>query len=96
MDKKEQYLRKLIKEEIKKVIGEDNTNQHKFYFEYYGWIPGYNDFDSSDITIKAKTQFEAWDIFNKKVKFAKSASLVSVDDVPYDEYMKDLWQKDDV
>ena len=46
-----------------------------YRFDYYAWIPGYNDFDQSDITIKADSEEKAWEEFNACVKFVKNASI---------------------
>jgi hypothetical protein len=46
-----------------------------YRFDYYAWIPGYNDFDQSDITIKAESEERAWEEFSNRVKFVKNASI---------------------
>ena len=42
-----------------------------FQFNYYGWIPGYGDFDDEQIFITAPTKEEAIKIFNSKQRFIK-------------------------
>jgi hypothetical protein len=51
---------------------------NSYWFNYYGWIPSYRDFDMDDITIEAETEDQAWEIFNKTVKFVKSAGIATV------------------
>ena len=60
----------------------DNT-LHSYTFEYYGWIPGYNDFDTDWITIQAESPAHAWERFNARVRFAKTATISTVDGVPF-------------
>jgi len=62
----------------------DNT-MHSYTFAYYGWIPGYNDFDIDWITIQAETEAQAWERFNERVRFIKSAGINAVDGKPYTE-----------
>ena len=57
------------------------TKLNSYWFNYYGWIPSYRDFDSDDITIEAETEEEAWKIFNKTVKFVKAAGIVEINGV---------------
>ena len=57
------------------------TKLNSYWFNYYGWIPSYRDFDSDDITIEATTEDEAWAIFNKTVKFVKSAGIATINGV---------------
>jgi hypothetical protein len=42
-----------------------------FQFNYYGWIPGYGDFDDEQIFITAPTKEEAIKIFSSKQRFIK-------------------------
>jgi hypothetical protein len=42
-----------------------------FQFNYYGWVPHYNDFDDEQIFISATTKEEAIKIFNSKKRFIK-------------------------
>jgi hypothetical protein len=49
-----------------------------YRIDYYAWNPGYNDFDQSDITIKADSEAHAWVEFNKHVKFCKSAHITKI------------------
>ena len=51
----------------------------KYTFVYYAWIPGYNDFDTDEITLSAKDLNAAWAEFGKKVKYVKSAELTHID-----------------
>jgi len=51
---------------------------NEYYFEYYGWIPGYNDFDMDDLTVHAASEKEAWKAFNESCKYVKSAGLVAI------------------
>jgi len=48
-----------------------NTQLNNYTFEYYGWIPGYNDFDQEWITISAASKEEAWAQVNKMKLYAK-------------------------
>ena len=66
----------------------EKTKTQKYYFEYYGWIPGYNDFDMDDITIDATSEKDAWIQFNKLTRYVKSAGLVSIDGIKYVEPVK--------
>lgn len=54
---------------------------NSYHFDYYGWIPSYRDFDQSDITIEAENETEAWNQFNKKVRYASAAQLSSVNGI---------------
>lgn len=54
---------------------------NSYYFQYYGWIPSYRDFDMDDITIQAESEEQAWKNFNKTVKFVKSAGIVEINGV---------------
>jgi len=45
----------------------------KFEISYYGWIPLYGDFDGDEIEIEAESEADAWNEFNTRVKFVKSA-----------------------
>ena len=47
----------------------------KYNFSYYGWIPGYDDFDQDWITIEAESEEAAWEEFKRLVKFAKSGTI---------------------
>jgi hypothetical protein len=61
-----------------------NTNEstlNSYYFQYYGWIPSYRDFDVDDMTIKAATEEEAWEKFRKYAPFVKNGGLVSINGV---------------
>ena len=48
-----------------------NTQLNSYTFEYYGWIPGYNDFDQEWITITAVSKEDAWAQINKMKLYAK-------------------------
>lgn len=54
-----------------------------YSFSFYAWIPSYRDFDFDDIEIEAATESEAWAIFNKTVKFVKSAGINSINGIKY-------------
>lgn len=43
----------------------------EFQFNYYGWLPGYGDFDDDQVFISAPTKEEAIKIFNSKKRFIK-------------------------
>lgn len=45
---------------------------NKYTFTYYGWIPGYNDFDQEWIDVEADSYEEAIVKLRKLVRFAKS------------------------
>jgi hypothetical protein len=66
----------------------EKTKQQEYYFQYYGWIPGYNDFDMDDFTVKATSVEDAWKQFNKLTRYVKSAGLVSIDGIKYEEPVK--------
>lgn len=55
--------------------------QNTYWFNYYGWIPSYRDFDMDDITITASSETEAWEIFNKTVRFVKSAGIAEINGI---------------
>ena len=42
-----------------------------YQFNYYGWVPGYNDFDDEQVFISAPTKEEAIVIFNSRKRFIK-------------------------
>lgn len=56
---------------------------NSYWFNYYGWIPSYRDFDCDDITIEAETEEEAWKEFHKYInpKFIKSAGIATINGV---------------
>ena len=49
-----------------------------YKIDFYAWIPGYNDFDQSEIVITADSEQEAWQQFNDRVKFCKNANITKV------------------
>lgn len=58
-----------------------------YTFTYYGWIPGYNDFDQDWVDIKADTVEEAQQKANEYVKFSKhDPLLVSINGVLITNY----------
>jgi hypothetical protein len=48
-----------------------NDNLKQFEFTYYGWIPGYDDFDIDSELINALTKEDAIKIFNSIKRFIK-------------------------
>jgi len=56
----------------------------KYTFSWYGWVPGYNDFDQVIIEITAQSEDEAWKFLeNNPPKFNKSEpALIAIDGVP--------------
>ena len=54
---------------------------HTYTFTYYGWIPGYNDFDQEWFDVEANTLEEAWDKVNgQKIFGIKSGpALAAID-----------------
>lgn len=50
----------------------------KYLFDYYGFIPSYGDFDQNWIEIEANSEEEAWEKFNKSVRFVKSVSCKEI------------------
>lgn len=64
---------------------------NKYTFTYYGWIPGYNDFDQDWIDVEANTVEEAQKEAEKYVKFAKHGpALVAVNGYSLEDYMARL------
>jgi hypothetical protein len=60
------------------VIREMNemNEMKEFEFVYYGWLPGYGDFDIDSETIKATSQEEAEKIFWKTKRFIKNGPSI--------------------
>ena len=57
------------------VIREMNEMK-EFEFTYYGFIPGYNDFDIDSETIRAKSKEEAEEIFWATRRFIKNGPSI--------------------
>ncbi len=58
------------------VIREMNEMK-EFEFVYYGWIPGYGDFDIDSEIIKAKSKEEAENIFWLTKRFIKNGPSIT-------------------
>jgi len=82
-------IKKLIREEISNIINETNKT-HKFMFKY-----GNESHDTESIV--AQNQFDAW---NKFVKIhpdqSNYARIMLVDGETYTEWIKKLWDRDDL
>ncbi len=61
------------------VIRERNEmdEMKEFEFVYYGWIPGYGDFDIDSEIIRAKSKEEAEDIFWLTKRFIKNGPSIT-------------------
>ena len=57
------------------------TEEHIYSFTWYGWVPGYKDFDQEWVEIKAKTDAEAIKKFKESpsAKFTAEAGLDAID-----------------
>jgi hypothetical protein len=61
------------------VIREMNEidEMKEFEFVYYGWIPGYGDFDIDSELIRAKSKEEAEDIFWLTKRYIKNGPSIT-------------------
>ena len=72
-------LRADILEMEAEVIREMNEmdEMKEFEFVYYGWIPGYGDFDIDSELIRAKSKEEAEDIFWLTKRYIKNGPSIT-------------------
>lgn len=61
--------------EVIREMNEMDTMK-EFEFVYYGWLPGYGDFDIDSETIRATSQEEAEKIFWKTKRFIKNGPSI--------------------
>jgi hypothetical protein len=62
-----------------------------YTFTYYGWIPGYNDFDQEWFDVVAASPEEALKIAQQHIKFVKyGPSLVAVNGHSLEDHLAQL------